>query len=105
MQKGEKFKLTELNKFQGNSIVSSKILENSAGGVTIFSFDKGQRLSEHSAPFDAIVQIISGKGEISIAGKPHQLSSGEAIIMPANVPHAVRANEQFQMMLIMIKGN
>lgn len=104
MEKAEKFTLKEVSSFQENGIVSSRILENKAGGVTIFAFAKGQRLSEHSAPFDAIVNVLEGVGEVVIGGKSHHLAKGESIIMPADVPHAVIANENFKMMLIMIKG-
>jgi quercetin dioxygenase-like cupin family protein len=72
--------------------------------VTVFSFDKGQGLSEHTAPFDALVHVIEGQAEIIIGGTPHPVSAGEVILMPANVPHAVRAPERFKMLLTMIKA-
>jgi quercetin dioxygenase-like cupin family protein len=86
-------------------IVSKQIVKSQAGNVTLFSFDKGQGLSEHSAPFDALVQVLEGAAEIRIAGIPHLVKEGEYIIMPANVPHALSAVEQFKMVLTMIKGN
>ena len=104
MDSAVKFNLKELVEYNSDSIVSRKILENGAGGQTLFAFDAGQRLSEHSAPFDAIVQVVEGKGEILIEGKPHHLNAGDSIIMPANIPHAVNAKEQFKMLLTMIKG-
>ncbi len=104
MNKGEKFELKKVVDFQADGIVSSKVLENKVGGVTVFAFDKEQRLSEHTAPFDAIVNVLEGTGEIVIDGTPFNLSAGESIIMPANIPHAVNAKEQFKMMLIMIRG-
>jgi quercetin dioxygenase-like cupin family protein len=103
MQKAEKTKAREIVSYQDNGIVSSRILENKNGGVTIFAFAKGQRLSEHSAPFDATVMVLEGTGEIIIGGTAHHLSEGDVIIMPANVPHAVNAPDNFKMMLIMVK--
>lgn len=104
MEKGKKFILKDVTNFQENGIVSSRILENSAGGITLFAFSEGQRLSEHSAPFDATVYLVEGSAEIVIGGVAHELKKGECIIMPANVPHAVNAVKDFKMMLIMIKG-
>ncbi len=86
-----------------NSVVSKRVLEKSAGNITLFAFDKGQKLSEHSAPFDAMVQVIEGNVEINIDKKQYILKEGEIIIMPANIPHAVFAVEKFKMLLIMIK--
>lgn len=84
-------------------VVSKQFIKNNGGNITIFSFDKGQGLSEHTAPFDAIVQIIEGLAEVSIDGKKYEVSEGEIIIMPANVPHALHAIEAFKMCLIMLK--
>ncbi len=86
-----------------NSVVSKRVLEKSTGNITLFSFDKGQKLSEHSAPFDAMVQVVEGKVEISIDKKPYVVQEGETIIMPANIPHALLAVEKFKMLLTMIK--
>lgn len=86
-----------------NSIVSQQITKKNSGNITLFAFDKGQQLSEHSAPFDAIIQIVEGTSEIHIAGQPYQVKEGEIIILPANIPHAVYAIEKFKMILIMIK--
>ena len=90
--------------FQEGSIVSRVILKSEAGNVTLFAFDKGQELSEHSAPYDALVQVVDGEVEIRISGKPYILKSGEAIIMPANDPHAVLAVKNFKMLLTMLKA-
>ncbi len=89
--------------YSENGIVSKRILEKKTGNVSLFSFDKGQKLSEHTAPFDAMIQIIEGIAEVIINGNPYQLKAGESIIMPANNPHAVNAVERFKMMLTMIK--
>jgi len=85
-------------------IVSKRILDKPVGTVTLFAFDKGQRLSTHSAPFDAMVQVIEGEAEIGINDQPFQLKSGDTIIMPAGIPHSVIATEKFKMVLTMIKG-
>jgi len=76
-----------------------------AGTITLFAFDSGQGLSEHSAPFDAVVQVIEGKGRFIIGGEEHNLNEGELIIMPANVPHAVKAVQRFKMLLIMLRAS
>ncbi len=90
--------------YASNSVVSKRVLEQKTGNITLFSFDKGQKLSEHSAPFDAMVQVVEGKVEITIDKKPYILKEGETIIMPANIPHALLAVEKFKMLLTMIKG-
>jgi len=89
--------------YSENGIISKRILEKKAGNVSLFSFDKGQKLSEHTAPFDALIQILEGEAEILIAQKPYHLKKGESIIMPATIPHAVNAIEKFKMLLTMIK--
>jgi quercetin dioxygenase-like cupin family protein len=91
--------------YSDNSVVSKRVLEKSTGNITLFAFDKGQKLSEHSAPFDAMVQCVEGQVEITIDKKPYPLVEGQSIIMPANIPHAVFATEKFKMLLTMIKGN
>ncbi len=94
-----------LIEYQKDSVVSREIIKKDIGTVTIFAFDKGQGLSEHSAPFDAMVQIIDGEAEITINGKPNTVKEGEMIIMPGNIPHALQAeNKQFKMILTMIKS-
>ena len=90
--------------YTGNGIVSKRILEQNNGNISLFSFDQGQKLSEHTAPFDAVIQVIDGTAEILIDGQPQIVIAGEFIIMPANIPHAVNAIEKFKMILVMIKG-
>ena len=97
-------KLSGLVNYQDGSIVSKEIIKGEKGTVTLFAFDKGQGLSEHTAPFDALVYNLDGKTEVIIEGKSHLLVAGEIIIMPANKPHALRAIERFKMLLVMIKS-
>ena len=89
--------------YQKNAVVSKQILNKKAGSLTIFAFDKGEGLSEHTAPYDAVVQVLDGEAEVVIAGKPIKVLPGEIVIMPANVPHAVRAVKKFKMLLTMIR--
>jgi len=89
--------------YSAEGIVSKRVIQKEKGNVTLFAFDKGQKLSEHSAPFDALVQVLEGKAEIMINRVPYILTAGQAIIMPANIPHAVNAVERFKMLLTMIK--
>ena len=96
--------LTDLINYQSGSVVSRQLIKKNTGNVTLFAFDKGEGLSEHTAPFDALVYILDGSAEITISGKSHQLKTGEMIIMPANQPHALKAPERFKMLLIMIKS-
>jgi len=98
------FDLLQEIEYSKGGIISKQILKNQAGNVTLFSFDKEQGLSEHTAPFDALVQIIDGKAKIIIGGTPHIVEAGQIIIMPANISHALYAEEQFKMVLTMIKG-
>ncbi|OGR44458.1 MAG: cupin [Elusimicrobia bacterium GWA2_61_42] len=102
--RGRALKAKGLVDYKKDSVVSRTILEKKTGTVTIFSFDKGQGLSEHTAPFDALVEIVDGEAEILIAGKPHTVKAGEFIIMPANKPHALKAVKRFKMALIMIRA-
>lgn len=97
-------KLKDFIDYQDNSIVSKEIIKKETGTVTLFAFDKGQGLSEHTAPFDALVQIIEGKAEITISGDAAVLEGGEMLVMPAHEPHALKAVEKFKMMLVMIKS-
>ncbi|MBQ3472459.1 MAG: cupin domain-containing protein [Methanobrevibacter sp.] len=104
--KGKAINVEELIQYQDDSVVSMEVIKKELGTVTLFAFDKGQGLSEHSAPFDAMVQIIDGEAEITLAGEPHTVKKGEMIIMPANVPHALQAvNGPYKMILTMIKSN
>jgi len=96
--------LNSLIEYAHDSIVSKTILDKPVGTVTLFAFDAGQKLSEHTAPYDAVVQVIDGAAAITIAGKAKKVSAGQIIIMPANVPHAVAAEDNFKMLLIMIRA-
>ena len=101
---GEVYNLKDSIEYSPGATVSKIVTKNQCGSTTLFAFDEGQNLSEHTAPFDAIVIVLDGKCEISIAGKPNSLSEGQMIIMPANIPHALEATEAFKMMLIMMKA-
>jgi quercetin dioxygenase-like cupin family protein len=103
VDKPEKRNLTDSIDYSDNSVISKQIIKSPAGNITLFSFDEGEGLSEHSAPFDAFVQVLDGQVEILIGGKPHTLTAGDYIIMPANIPHALKAIKRFKMMLVMIK--
>jgi len=97
-------KAAEMIDYQQNSVVSQTLIKKQTGTVTLFAFDKDQGLSEHTAPFDALVHILDGKADIMISGKSYILEKGEMIIMPAGEPHALKAVEKFKMMLTMIKS-
>ncbi|HML04798.1 MAG TPA: cupin domain-containing protein [Methanobacterium sp.] len=101
---GNVLKVEDLIEYQDGSVVSREIIRKDTGTVTIFAFDKGEGLSEHTAPFDAMVQIIDGKAEITISGQKNVLGKGEMIIMPANEPHALKAMEKYKMILTMIRS-
>jgi len=94
----------EIISYQDGSVVSKEILKKQTGSVTLFAFDKGQGLSEHTAPFDALVSVVDGQAEITISGQPFILKKDEMIVMPANKPHSLKAVEQFKMVLVMIKS-
>jgi quercetin dioxygenase-like cupin family protein len=96
--------LAGLVAYQDGAVVSREVIRKPTGTLTVFAFDKGQGLSEHTAPFDAFVQVLDGKAVITIAGKEHAVGTGEAIIMPANQPHALQAEERFKMLLVMIRS-
>jgi len=97
-------KMTNIVDYQAGAVVSKTLIKKDTGTVTLFAFDEGQGLSEHTAPYDALVQIIDGKANIILDGKSNNTKAGEIIIMPANVPHALKAIEKFKMMLIMIRS-
>ena len=99
------YNLNEAISVAEGGIVSKQFIKNKGGNITLFAFDKGQGLSEHTAPFDAIVQIIEGSAEVSIDGRKQIVGKGEMINMPANIPHALRAPEAFKMCLIMLKDS
>lgn len=101
--KGQVKQLDVMAAYQEGSVVSREIIKKDVGSVTIFAFDKGQGLSEHTAPFDAMVNVIDGEAEIIISGSPNRLKTGDFIIMPANKPHSLHAVEKFKMVLTMIK--
>ncbi len=90
--------------YAADSVVSKTILDKPAGTITLFAFDKGQRLSEHQAPYDAVVEVVDGRAVITIAGEEIEVGAGEIIIMPGNVPHAVSAVEKFKMLLTMVRA-
>lgn len=98
------FSLTERIDYARNSVVSQQITKNKAGNITLFAFAEGEQLSEHSAPFDAVLQVLDGTAKIHIAGEPYEVKAGEMIILPANIPHAVYATTAFKMLLTMIRG-
>lgn len=101
---GQVVNLTDLINYQAGSVVSRTIIDKKAGTVTLFSFDEGEGLSEHTAPYDALVYILNGEADIIISGKPVRLKKGELTLMPANRPHALSAITKFKMLLIMIKS-
>ena len=100
-EKAEMFSAEKTPAYAENAVVSRTILENGGGTVTLFAFDANQGLSEHSAPFDALVTVLDGEVRIAIGGRPHHLKRGDCIVMPANVPHALEAVTAFRMMLVM----
>jgi quercetin dioxygenase-like cupin family protein len=103
IQAGQVFELTKLVEYGEGAVVSRTIAENDTGSVTLFAFDEGQGLSEHTAPFDALVQVVDGEGEFTIGGHTDKVGEGQIILMPAGIPHAVRAAARFKMMLIMLR--
>ena len=102
--KARTLKVEGLIEYQEGAVVSREIIRKGTGTITVFAFDKGEGLSEHTAPFDAVVQVIDGKAEITISGKKNVLETGDMIIMPANEPHALHAMERFKMILTMIRA-
>jgi quercetin dioxygenase-like cupin family protein len=101
---GKSQKLAELIEYSDDAVVSKTILDKPVGTITLFAFDQGQKLSEHTAPYDAVVQVLDGRAQLTIGGKDVQASAGQIIIMPANVPHTVAADERFKMLLTMIRA-
>ncbi|MFV0505997.1 MAG: cupin domain-containing protein [Bacteroidales bacterium] len=98
------FKPIDNIEYSDGSVVSKQIIKSKVGNVTLFAFDAGEGLSEHAAPFDALVQVVDGEAEIIIGGERHTIGVNEAILMPANISHALKANKRFKMILTMIKG-
>jgi quercetin dioxygenase-like cupin family protein len=102
-EKSKVFSFRESVEYSEGGIVSKTVLKKQTGNISLFSFDKGEALSEHTAPFDAMIQVVDGRGEVIIGGESFFLESGQSIIMPANITHAVKAVERFKMVLTMIK--
>jgi quercetin dioxygenase-like cupin family protein len=102
--KSQVLNLVEMVNYQDGAVVSRQITKEDAGNVTLFAFDQEQGLTEHTAPYDALAHILEGEAEISISGKPFHLKAGDAIIMPANEPHALKATQKFKMLLTMIRA-
>lgn len=102
--KSQVLNLVEMVNYQEGAVVSRQITKEDAGNVTLFAFDHEQGLSEHTAPYDALAHILEGEAEISISGKPFHLKAGDAIVMPANEPHALKATRKFKMLLTMIRA-
>ena len=101
--KSQVLKLAQMAAYQEGSVVSRQITKSEAGNITLFAFDKGQELSEHTAPYDALVLVLEGQVDVRISGKPYTLNAGDAIVMPANEPHALTAVQSFKMLLTMIR--
>jgi quercetin dioxygenase-like cupin family protein len=104
-EKSKVFSFKESVEYSEGGIVSKTVLKKQTGNISLFSFARGEALSEHTAPFDAMIQVVDGSAEISIGGTPFIVSSGETIIMPANISHAVKAVENFKMVLTMIRSS
>jgi quercetin dioxygenase-like cupin family protein len=102
--KGKPFNVKESVDYAAGSVVSKTLIKKDIGNITLFAFDSGQGLSEHTAPFDAVVYILDGQAEITIGGRMQNVSAGEMLIMPANISHALQAKERFKMLLVMIRG-
>ena len=100
---GKTMILKELAAYQDHSVVSREIIKKPAGTVTVFAFDEGEGLSEHTAPFDALVHVMEGAAQVTIAGTPHTVQRGEMIIMPAGRPHALKAQTRFKMLLVLVR--
>ena len=96
--------LADLIDYQAGSVVSRTVIDKTAGTVTLFAFDEGEGLSEHTAPYDALVYVFDGEAEVVIAGKPLLVKQGEMTIMPANEPHALKAVKKFKMLLVMVRS-
>lgn len=99
----EVIKMKDAVEYQSGAVVSKALVDRSGGNVTLFAFDVGQGLSEHTAPYDALVFVLDGRAEVTIAGKKLRLNEGEFTIMPANIPHSLKAVDKFKMLLVMVK--
>ena len=100
----EAVRVTDLVNYQDGSVVSRTLVTRATGTITLFAFDEGQGLSEHTAPFDALAQVLEGQAEIVVSGKPLRTTAGEAVLMPANQPHSLKALSRFKMLLTMIRS-
>lgn len=103
-ERSEIFRFNESVEYSKGGIVSKQVMKSEKGNVSLFAFNKGESLSEHTAPFDALIQIIEGEARITIGGAPYELVAGDSIIMPANISHAVMATNAFKMILTMIRN-
>ena len=103
--KGKAFNLENHIEYAAGSVVSKTLIKKEIGNITLFAFDQGQGLSEHTAPFDAVVHILDGSAEITIGGQPQIVNAGEMLIMPANISHALQAKQRFKMLLVMIRSD
>ncbi len=103
MPSAETVRLTDLVSYQEGAVVSRTLLKRATGTITLFAFDAGQGLSEHTTPFDAVAQVLDGEAEIAISGKPLSVTAGETVLLPANQPHSVKALGRFKMLLTMIR--
>ena len=103
--KGKAFNLGNYVEYASGSVVSKTLIKKKIGNITLFAFDQGQGLSEHTAPFDAVVQILDGEAEIAMCGQAQTVRTGELLIMPANISHALQANVKFKMLLTMIRSD
>ena len=103
-EKAKIFSFNDSVEYASGGILSKTVLKKETGNISLFSFAKGEALSEHTAPFDAMIQVVDGKGEIMIGGKSFILEAGQSIIMPADIPHAVKAVDKFKMVLTMIRS-
>ena len=101
---GNALTMSDLVAYSDGSVVSKTLIDKKVGTVTLFSFDAGQGLSEHTVPYDAFVQIVDGEAQVTINGEPHIVTAGQMIIMPANIPHELKAVKQFKMLLVMIRA-
>lgn len=102
--KSQVLNLVEMVNYQDGAVVSRQVIKEEAGNITLFAFDQEQGLSEHTAPYDALAHILEGEAQITISGKPFHLRAGDAIIMPANEPHALKATQKFKLLLTMIRA-
>ncbi len=100
----EVIRLTDLVNYQDGAVVSRTLITRATGTITLFAFDEGQGLSEHTAPFDAVAHVLEGQADIVVSGKPLRTTAGEAVLMPANQPHSLKALSRFKMLLTMIRS-